>query len=103
MKTKTEKSAMDGYETHQLHWRGKEIEIGYQPRSFAGSAHLQIRTKHCQPLPITETGYRSHFTSAADVEHLGGPAAYVEAWLNTMAETKAWKRAERDGVQLTLF
>jgi hypothetical protein len=94
---------MEQYETHKLDWRGKKIEVAYDPRSFAGYAHLQIRSKHGKPLPITETGYRSHFADPADVEHFGGPAAYVEAWLNSMAETKAWKRAERDGVQLALF
>jgi hypothetical protein len=94
---------MDSYETHKLVWRGKKIEVAYDARSFAGYAHLQIRSKHSNPLPITETGYRSHFAHPADVEHYGGPAAYVEAWLDTMAETRAWKRAERDGVQLSMF
>lgn len=94
---------MDSHKTHKLVWRGKQIEVAYNPRSFAGSAHLQIRAKDSRPLPITETGYRSHFIDPQDVEHLGGPVAYVEAWLNAMAETKAWKRAERDGIQLALF
>lgn len=94
---------MSSYETHKLVWRGKKIEVGYDPRSFAGTAHLQIRARHGQPLPITETGYRSHFAHPADVAQCGGPAAYVEAWLNIMAQTKAWQRAEREGVQLALF
>jgi hypothetical protein len=90
------------YETHRLNWRGHRIEIAYDAASFAGYAHLQIRSKHARPLPISETGYRSHFTHRLDVEHYGSPTAYVEAWLNVMAETKAWKRAEREGVQLSL-
>ena len=90
------------YQTYKLNWQGREIEIGYQPRSFAGCAHLQIRVKHCRELPITETGFRSHFTSPADVEQLGGPAAYVEAWLDAMAQTKAWRRVA-GGRQLALF
>ena len=94
---------MQEAETYKLDWQGRKIEISYQPRSFAGTAHLQIRAKHARPLPITETGYRSHFPHAADVEHLGGPVAYVEAWLDSYAQTKAWRRAARDGVQLGLF
>lgn len=94
---------MDSYEKHKFVWRGKHIEVAYDPSSFAGSAHLQIRSRNARALPITETGYRSHFAHPQDVAHLGGPAAYVEAWLNAMAETKAWKRAEREGLQLALF
>lgn len=91
------------HETHKLEWQGRKLEITYQPHSFAGCAHLQIRVKHCRPLPITETGYRSHFAKAADVAELGGPVAYVEAWLNAMAQTKAWRRTARDGWQLKLL
>jgi hypothetical protein len=93
----------DGAETYKLDWQGRKIDISYQPRSFAGTAHLQIRVKHARPLPITETGYRSHFASPADVAQLGGPVAYVEAWLDAMAETKAWKRTAQGGFQMTLF
>ena len=59
--------------------------------------------KHCRPLPITETGYRSHFPHPADVEHLGGPVAYVEAWLDAMAQSKAWRRIDKGGLQLQLL
>ena len=83
---------MQEAETYKLDWQGRRIEISYQPRSFAGTAHLQIRVRHARPIPITETGYRSHVPNPADVEHLGGPVAYVEGWLNAMAQTKAWKR-----------
>jgi hypothetical protein len=90
------------YQTYRLDWQGREIEVAYQPHSFAGCAHLQIRVRHGRPVPITETGYRSHFTSRGDVEQLGGPVAYVETWLNVMAETKAWRRVA-GGRQLNLF
>ena len=94
---------MQDAETHKLDWQGRKIEISYQPRSFAGTAHLQIRVRHARPIPITATGYRSHFISPADVEHMGGPVAYVEGWLNAMAQTKAWKRTAQGGYQMSLF
>ncbi len=94
---------MEEAQTYKLDWQGRKIETSYQPRSFAGTAHLQIRVKHARPLPITETGYRSHFASPADVEHMGGPAAYVEAWLDAMAQSKTWKRIARGGYQMTLL
>ena len=94
---------MQEAETYKFDWQGRKIQISYQPRSFAGTAHLQIRARHARPLPITDTGYRSHFISPADVEHLGGPVAYVTAWLDTMAQTKAWKRTAQGGLQLSLL
>lgn len=90
-------------ERHKLDWQGRKLQIIYQPRSFAGTGHLQIRVRHCRPLPITETGYRSHFVHPQDVEELGGPVAYVEAWLNSQAQTKAWRRTARNGWQLKLL
>ena len=90
-------------ETHRLNWRGRRITIKYHPASFAGCAQLEIRSWQKRPLPITETGYRAHYAAREDVEHLGGPAAFVTAWLDSAAQTKAWQRIERGGLQLTLF
>lgn len=94
---------MEEAETHKLEWQGRKIVIRYQPKSFAGTAHLQVSSRQGRPLPISETGYRSHFTDPLDVEELGGPAAYVEAWLNTAARSKTWRRIAQGGHQMTLF
>jgi hypothetical protein len=40
-----------------------------------------------KPLPITETGYRSHFTAPETAAPFGGPVAYVIAWLDEESET----------------
>lgn len=54
-------------------------------------------------LPITETGYRSHFLSKGVVEAAGGPTACVTAWLDEAAKSKAWQRHEAESRQLSLF
>lgn len=54
-------------------------------------------------LPITETGYRSHFLTPQEVERAGGPVALVVAWLNEAARNKGWKEAEEKARQLNLF
>ena len=90
-------------QTYRLDWQGRKLQIVYQPRSFAGTAHLQVRARHARPLPITETGYCSHFPHPEDVAAMGGPVAYVQAWLNATAQTKAWRRTARDGLQLSLL
>lgn len=94
---------MENIETHKLTWRGRQLTIRYNPRSFVGYGHLQISVRSCRPLPITETGYRSHFVAPVDVEEIGGPVAYVQAWLDAMAQTKAWRRTEQGGLQLQLI
>jgi hypothetical protein len=55
------------------------------------------------PLPITETGYRSHFIAASAVAAAGGPVAYVDVWLTAESETPAWLEREQERLQLPLF
>lgn len=52
---------------------------------------------------MTETGYRSLFHEPGPVEAAGGPAAFVENWLNLEAKSRAWRRQEVTGQQLSLF
>jgi hypothetical protein len=98
-------------ETFQIIWNGIAIEIRWEPHwlnlSSLGhdTAHLEIESiaPECAPLPITETGYRSHFTSVEVVAAYGGPVAYVEAWLETESQAPDWRRNEQERRQLTLF
>lgn len=55
------------------------------------------------PLPVTETGYRSHFTSREAVEAEGGPVAYARKWLDCEAMSDAWKAREAAARQMSLF
>lgn len=95
-----------------LHWEGITIEVSYEAEwlgfrrgSDMAVAHLQVRSiaPERAPLPITETGYRSHFLHPAEVEGLGGPAAYVEAWLNVSAQAREWQSHPSRSAQLSLF
>ena len=84
-----------------LHWNGIDIEIGYDP-SWSPAyfenyeealAHLECRAVAPEKarLPITETGYRSHFTPASAIEDEGGPVAYLQAWLDHAAQSREWQ------------
>jgi hypothetical protein len=68
-------------------------------------AHLEIETVEPAnaPLPMTETGYRSHFCAPADIDTEGGPVAFVRAWLECEARSPEWKAAQEERRQLTLF
>lgn len=93
-------------ETLQLTWRNTRLTIRFE-RRFLGSslitAHLQIESAGRVPLPITETGYKSHFMTAEMIDAEGGPIAYVQAWLDDAARSADWREAESARAQLTLF
>ena len=40
---------------------------------------------------MTETGYRSHFDAAVNIEAHGTPLDFVKNWLIKAAKSKEWK------------
>lgn len=70
-----------------------------------GSDHIEIESiaPKRAPLPITETGYRSHFMKAEDLAALGGARRFVESWLATTAKSKEWQRSQQAAAQGDLF
>jgi hypothetical protein len=95
-----------------LVWEGITIEVSYEPEWLGfrrggelAVAHLQVRSVAPEraPLPITETGYRSHFVHPNDVEAVGGPGHYAEAWLDTVARSAEWLDYVTGTKQLSLF
>jgi hypothetical protein len=99
--------------TDTFTWRGITIQVEYEADwlgaaargSFHATAHLQLRTlcPERAQLPVTETGYRSHFLPMGEVEAAGGPVAYALAWLDYMAQSREWRRIEQESRQLSLF
>lgn len=90
--------------TAQIDWRGVSISIAFHEHRFHDDFdHLEVRVIGEGLIPITDTGYRSHFLPAGIVAEFGGPAAYVTAWLDHEAQSSAWKEREAAARQLTLF
>ena len=94
-------------------WRGITIAVAYEA-DWLGSgklgsdlarAHLQIEAVKPERarLPITETGYLSHFIGRHVIESAGGPSAYMTAWLDEAAKDRRWIEAEDQARQLSLF
>ncbi len=93
-------------QTHRLTWQGIEIEATYWPRKWRVTAHLEIRSIQPEraPLPITETGYLSHFHPRGTVEAAGGDVvAQVTAWLDEEAAKPGWRSRVEASRQLSLF
>lgn len=94
-------------ETFEFVWRNIPLIVRYESRWLGSEAtnvaHLQVESATRERLPITETGYRSHFAPAAAVDEAGGPVAYVTAWLDDMARSAEWKMHAEASRQLSLF
>lgn len=97
------------YETFQVVWRGITIDITYERNWLRidgyAPCHLTLRSvrpEH-EPLPLTRTGYRSHFTDPAYIDEAGGPVAYVLQELEAAAKGREWGAQKTDSSQLELF
>jgi len=94
-------------EVYRTDWNGIQLEVTYEPEWLAGEAlaHLQVRSISPEraPLPITETGYRSHFTTASAIDAAGGPVAFVDVWLAAESQAPDWRKREEAGRQFALL
>ena len=85
-------------EKHTIAWRGVTVAITFTPARFSTVDHIELRTEGKTPLPVTETGYRSHFLPLGNVMEYGGAVAYVTDWLDHEADRVKW-----GGAQLSVF
>jgi hypothetical protein len=94
-------------QTFTARWADIELLISFERNWLGGDfvSHLQITSagRHRTELPITETGYLSHFCSAAVIDDAGGPVAYVLGWLDQAATSPRWKAGEVSRRQMSLF
>jgi hypothetical protein len=76
-------------------------------RDYLASGMDHIEVESVKPkravLPVTETGYRSHFMPALDLINAGGAVAFVRAWLDREAAGKQWQRQTTARSQGDLF
>ncbi|MCB1468128.1 MAG: hypothetical protein KDK08_13520 [Rhizobiaceae bacterium] len=89
----------------QITWEGISIEITYHERYSRDPAfdHIELRVEENRIIPVTETGYRSHFLPSEVVHQYGGPEGYVRAWLDHEAQSPDWKKREEASRQMSLF
>ena len=83
------------YRCHwQCDWLSVEILITFTPNYLASYDHLTIQSINPQkhPLPITETGYRSHFAPHGEMQAQGDLVETVCTMLDCAAERGDWKQ-----------
>ena len=93
-------------QTHRFTWNSIEIELIYARLKWNVIAHLEVHSikPDRAPLPITETGYLSHFHPPGTVEENEGTLVeQVIWWLDERAKTKQWKAYVERSRQGDLF
>jgi len=93
-------------ETYIIEWEGITIQVRYNPEQWGVTSHIEMKAlqpAHA-PLPVTETGYRSHFVPIGTVEATGLTVReYVLAWLEHAAKRPEWHEAQQKAAQGELF
>lgn len=98
-------------ENIKLIWNTIAIDVTYDNdwskahREIMGFSmgHLEIKSEDRVRLPITETGYKSHFIAATEIKEYGGAEKYVTDWLEEKSKSKDWQNYWRSSKQLSLF
>ena len=95
---------MTSYTTYQIDWDGLAVLIRWTPDWHNQEiGHMEFISDDRAPMPVSETGYRSHFVFSEFVEDNGGPAAYALQMLDFEAAEAGWHEKECERRQLSLF
>lgn len=89
--------------TTMLIWNGIKIMVTHTPNRFGKTDHIELHAEDRQRLPVTETGYRSHFCHESQIEPYGSALAFVQAWLDHEAMKPEWRSYLETSRQLSLF
>ncbi|MGQ0672819.1 MAG: hypothetical protein ACT4N2_08085 [Hyphomicrobium sp.] len=92
--------------TVRFTWNDVVLSVRHQPDYISkGWDHIELRVVAPKGaiVPITNTGYLSHFLIPAEFKLAGGPLAFFSAWLDRESKTKRWRMADLKSRQLSLF
>jgi hypothetical protein len=90
--------------TFTLVVEAQEMVVIYQPNWMVDTGHFEFRSPHEPPrrIPVSETGYRSHFASMEDVEAALSPQDYARAVVLGILRSRGKTEAE-ESKQPSLF
>ncbi len=85
-------------------WEGREIRLSYTPRWCEQIDHIEVQSIDRTPLPITETGYKSHFFAPVEpARKMHEIESMVIGWLDSEAAKPEWQDYILRSQQLSLF
>lgn len=87
-----------------IQWDGRDIRLSYEPRRWSVIDHLAIQSVDGEPMPISETGYKSHYFGPCDpILSMDEVIDMVREWMDEEATKPAWKNYVIQSRQLSLF
>ena len=84
-----------------VEWEGIAFRILYTENKFASHDHVEVYAD--EPLPITETGYKSMFQPNGFWENIAAVEQYFMSWIRSEAKSKAWIARVEEQRQPDLF
>lgn len=95
---------MSAPQNFSIVWDGIPVEITYHQRRWSSDFdHIELRVPTGHVLPVSETGYRSHFLPHGVVEEYGDAQGFVSAWFDHEAKSPEWKARKDAARQMSLF
>lgn len=88
--------------TLTIDWEGIAVSISHIS-NWLNTEYDHIELRAGVRLPVTETGYRSHFMQPEELAEFDGVEDFVRQWLGEAAQSKAWKTHVAESRQLSLF
>ncbi|MFO6466253.1 hypothetical protein ACK8OR_17830 [Jannaschia sp. KMU-145] len=91
-----------GYTSFDMVWMERVITVSYEA-NWLRSGHWHIELRCAEPLPLTDTGYRSMFVPEEQFLDEAEIEGFVQWLLDDAAGSVAWKDFLEKSRQLNLF
>ena len=88
--------------TLSLNWEGIRIGVSHKT-NWQNTDYDHIELRADEKLPVTETGYRSHFIASGELALFYSLEDFVRQWLDEAVTSDVWQRHLKDSRQLSLF
>ncbi len=92
--------------THWFTWRHLRCKLQETAHYLSHGwtmLQLEVIASRDTPCPVTTTGYLAHFLDADELRAAGGATAFMTAWMDREADSKAYKALEFRWRQGDLF
>jgi hypothetical protein len=102
-KTKKASPAKRRRQTFRIVVEAQPIAVSYEPHWMGDMAMFEFRSPHKPPrrIPVSETGYRSHYAPREEVEAAKSPQAFALEEARALLRSMCHRR--EDPQQLPLF
>ena len=88
--------------TLSLNWEGIKIAVSHKA-NWLNTDYDHIELRADEKLPVTETGYQSHFIASAELALFNNLEDFVRQWMDEAATSNEWQKHLTDSQQLSLF